>query len=131
MPNKKIKKIDENAIVLKVKQTTIDERGLYGAARYAWTLNINNAAQAEYVIVATTGDGIIKEVYKNVKWRYTKDKDRIEFDADVANDDIRIKYLFNILPDDYMQQGPAKPQYTFDTISNYQPDYDTNPIYRY
>lgn len=113
--------ITENVIAIKINQVyreNMTELELYEATRGYWKINVKRAEMADYVF--SVYKGIIKEVYKIKEWlpagtipRLTLPDakvpaDRFEFVGEVAEGEIRNKYIDKSIANLY-QKGEANP----------------------
>ena len=98
-----------NIMVIKTKQSTVEERGdVYQAARGKWRISKTKAEQADYILAII--DGICRGVFKPEKWELcSSPEDRYEFDGVEANKEILGKYVNKRLPDDDCKKGMASP----------------------
>ena len=107
-----INEIPEKCLIIKLRQETVEKKGLYDAVRASWNLNVENARKADYIIASV--NTIVKEVYKNITWERADDG-RYQFTAWVAEDEIREKYIYKRIPQKYRVMGNENPcLYTFD-----------------
>lgn len=94
---------EEKCLLIKVKQETVDNFGLYQATRHCWKLNKNRLGNINYVI--STVNGVVREVYNVTDW--VPIADRWEFNGTVATDKSCWKY--KRIPDNYRRKGMASP----------------------
>ena len=117
-----IANIIDNCIILGIREDIIcardiygQERGVYGAVRWAWEANFARASRAKYVLAVKCGTkGKIVGVFKPQKWywataendikyghnlnRSEKDANKIAFIGDVAEDEVVKRYLNKYVP---------------------------------
>ena len=113
--------ITENVIAIKINRSykeTITKDGLYEITRGYWKIDIKKAQHADYAF--SVYNGIIKEVYRIEKWlpagsipRPTLPdaevpEGRYEFVGEVAEDEIRNKYVDKSIANLY-RRGEANP----------------------
>lgn len=107
-----INEIPEKCLIIKLRQETVEEKGLYDAVRASWILDGKNVEKVDYIIASV--NTIVKEVYKNITWEQADDG-RYQFTAWVAEDEIREKYIYKRIPQKYRVMGNENPcLYTFD-----------------
>ena len=101
---------DKKFIIIKIKQSVIDQRGgsIYETVRSAWKIDKDKAKKYPYVLAVK--DGIVMEVYHNVKWKdCTEREGRCEFDAEVAPEDIQKIFKDKRIPNKYIKKGSSNP----------------------
>ncbi|MCP5500968.1 MAG: hypothetical protein H7A25_13765 [Leptospiraceae bacterium] len=115
--------IFEDKVLMITVNRSITEKSLYDAVRYAWRLSESKIKKVEYVLAVEKG--IIKGVYKPIKWlKATPENfpdmgnklrpDRIGFIGEEAKSDIKNKYIFKRIPDEFRKKGAANPiKYSF------------------
>lgn len=89
-----VKEIEEKAITIKINKlyrAGMSREELHKAASYCWSLTLERAESAQYVFVVAEGE--IKEVYENMGWYKVEGKNKVAFNAQIANDSIREKYI--------------------------------------
>lgn len=101
-------------IIIKVRDWRLDElfpefplTYRYEATRYAWKIKPKNIQQYPYVFSVT--NGIVKEVYKIKEWYFVEDRNRYAFNGDVADHNIRDKFVNKRVPSEYVKKGMASP----------------------
>jgi len=108
--------IDDHCLIVKTRQSHVDNVGLYQATRYAWVLSEKRLNEIDYVLA--TINGTVMDVYTNLSWNRVEGG-RFEFDGIVARDEIRNKYLGKKIPNIYRKKGMASPTlYTFSKSRN-------------
>jgi len=112
--------IDDRCLIIKTRQSHVDNVGLYEATRRAWALNGNRLGKLEYALA--TVNGIILEVYTDLVWSMVETgilQGRFEFEGVVADEEMRNKYVGKRIPDEYRKRGMASPTlYTFSASQN-------------
>lgn len=100
--------------IIKIKQKTIDERntegaydGRYEATRKYWKIRPKDIKTIPYAFSVT--DGIVREVYRILRWEETDHNNRYAFIGQKAEEDIRKKYVNTRIPDYYCKKGMASP----------------------
>ena len=120
----KIEKFDNKCFIVKIKPETISERGIYGAARWAWRAKLERVKKSDYVLAVKIGSGgEVVGVLEPEKWyKATAENDkkyghnlnegcseetekRIAFIGKEAPEHIKNKYLHKYLPDEFMKKG--------------------------
>jgi hypothetical protein len=115
-------------VIIKIKRETINDRGIYGAVRWAWCAKLEHAEQAEYVLAVETGSGgKIIGVYKPTEWykatpqnnkKYKhflnvrgtdENTKRIAFQGVEADNALKKYYLNTYIPYEYRKPGMASP----------------------
>ena len=106
--------LDFKYIIIKVKLCTLDEllakyplTNRYEATRSAWKIKPRSIKDYPYVFSVT--DGVVKEVYKINEWYLADDEKRYAFNGEIAENEIRNKYVEERIPDKYIQKGMANP----------------------
>lgn len=96
------------AVIIKVRQTTVDEKGsVYKAVQSAWRLDPEHAKDRP--VVASVG-GVIKGVFTGVKWRESrKYRGRYEFTAKESLKEEHRALLGCQLPKKFSKPGQAYP----------------------
>lgn len=119
--------ITENVIAIKINQAyreNMTELELYEVTRGYWKVNVKKAEKADYVF--SVYKGMIKEVYKVKEWlpagmilRPTlpdaeTPADRFEFVGEIAEENIRDKYIEKSIANLYRkgESNPIKYFYT-------------------
>ena len=99
----------EDYVIIKTKQTYIDERGsLYEAVRRYWHADLNRAQKYKYVVAAV--QGVAKEVFEVEKWYTSEEKaPRIEFIGKPTINPDMLALKGKRLPATYMKKGLASP----------------------
>lgn len=111
--SKSIQKIDEPVIAITINKTYregISSGELYDSTRGIWTISKPRAENAKYVFAVYKG--VVKEVYEPNEWHKecmteykfrqpepTKRGNRFEFVGELADEDIRDKYIGKTMPD--------------------------------
>ena len=93
----------EKCLLIKVKQETVYNVGLYQATRHCWKLSKNRIGNIKYVI--STVNAIVREVYNVTEWLPVEN--RWEFNGTVATN--KSSWKFKRIPDDYRKKGMASP----------------------
>lgn len=97
---------DINYVIIKTKKSTVQRcNSLYEASRKAWSLNLNRVRRIRYVL--STIDGIVKEVYRVDHWDRSTEAGKVEFTGEVAEDEVRRKFIDKHLPKVYRKRGNA------------------------
>lgn len=108
---KVIEKFDEPCVIININRKYkrfMPENDLYNATRSAWKLGPKKN-KAKYVIASYRG--LVREVYKINSWNQVGD--RWEFAGEVAEKEIRDKYLNQSL-ENYTKKGNQNPiRYTY------------------
>lgn len=107
--NNDIINIDEKVITIKINQKyreRLSAEELYDATRYCWSLTLSRAQEANYVFAVANGE--VKEIYENLMWYAVEDRRRVAFTGQVANEQIREKYIGKSVRNLY-KQGEANP----------------------
>ena len=102
-------KISEKAILIKINanfREGMSKEEIYKATRGKWKLSLERAKKADYVF--SIANGIIREVFKVDEWNSCDDIARIEFTGDLAEDDLRTKYI-NRSVKHFYSMGEANP----------------------
>lgn len=96
------------AVIIKIRQTFVDERGsVYEAVRAAWKIDPNRVKGRP--VVASVG-GVIKGVYTDVKWRKSKKyPERYGFTARESREKAHKALIGCRLPTQYCRPGQANP----------------------
>lgn len=109
----------EHDAILIIVNKSAKTTNLYDAVRYCWRVNKERAETYPYVMAVV--NGVIKDVYKPIEWKeattenfpeYTwqeSDAGRYGFVGELADDEIRIKYIGKKVPDRYRKKGAATP----------------------
>jgi hypothetical protein len=109
----KVITITEPTIIININKRYsrfMSEQDLYDATRSAWVVGLKRN-QAQYAIAAYRG--LVREVYRIESWNFVPIRKRWEFIGQVAEKDIRDKYINQSL-DNYVKQGNQNPiKYTF------------------
>jgi hypothetical protein len=107
--------IKEPSLLIKINQTftySLEPNELYDATRQFWRIGIDRE-KVEYAFAVF--DGIIQEVYKVISWhkagttfssRHPQDKDRWEFIGQIADENMRRKYVYKDVSDIANGQSP-------------------------
>jgi uncharacterized protein len=105
---------DFKYVLIKVKYWRLDEllkqypeTNRYEATRWRWKIKPRSITEYPYAFSVT--DGVVKEVYKINKWYKTENSNRYAFDGEVANDEIRNRFVNKRIPDIYSKKGMASP----------------------
>lgn len=105
---------DFKYVIIKVRSWRLDELKdkfpttyKYEATRYAWKIKPRSIKEFPYVFSVT--DGIVKEVYKVNEWYIVDEINRYAFNGELAEEDIRKKYINTRIPDTYCKKGMASP----------------------
>jgi|GEM_PF-107249 len=117
--------ITEKCIIIKITQKSIDRfksdisNAIYEATRASWTLRIDRAKKADYVLSAL--NGVVRAVYSDMQWSVDEEQEgfvdwdtsgmrkRWKFDAKEAPENIKQKYIGKQIPSKYRQRGAAFP----------------------
>ena len=106
--------LDFKYIIIKVRWWRLDELFAkypatyrYEATRYAWKIRPRSTKDYPYVFSVT--DGIVQEVYRVNEWYLVEDRKRYAFNGNIAENEIRHKYVGKRIPDKYIQKGMANP----------------------
>jgi hypothetical protein len=96
-------------MIIKIKQSVIDERGsIYEAVRKAWKVSLDKAKKYPYVLAVK--DGIVKEVYEPTEWKTCIEcPERYEFEGKVALSDIQNIFKGKRIPEYYTRKGMSNP----------------------
>ena len=75
-----ISEITEKCIIIKINQRSIDYRNgdIYEATRAAWKIKKSRAEKADYVLAVL--NGIMLDVYTDMKWSDSGEGNRLKFD---------------------------------------------------
>lgn len=114
---KKMNKIEEPVVAININQTFRDGlsvKDLYDFTRGIWRLSKERAEDAQFAF--SVYKGVIKEVYEIKNWlpagstsyncrkfKLEDKKNRYEFVGNVASNDIRDKYIGNMMPELHSQ----------------------------
>lgn len=102
--------------------SSVNEREIYDACRFAWKLSYQRINRVEYVLALVKG--IVRGVYKPIKWMRATSENFPEFNIDSPNrygfigeearDEIKHLYLGKKVPKEFKKKGAANPiKYTF------------------
>ena len=96
-------------ILIKVKSSVLSENNnnLYETTRKAWRADLNNAKKYNYVFA--TVDGIVKNVYTDLKWYDSSEANRIEFTGKECSEAWVKNILGKKIPEHYRKKGAANP----------------------
>lgn len=110
----KIIEIIEPSIIITVNRyydRFITPESLYKITRSAWKVSKHRREKVQYAIASYRG--IVREVYRIDDWNLKADENRWEFSGEIAEPEIRDKYLNQSL-DNYIKKGSQNPiKYTF------------------
>ncbi|MDR1389234.1 MAG: hypothetical protein LBJ31_04595 [Treponema sp.] len=124
-----ISQFNENCLLIKIRQKTIDERGsTYEAVRQYWAADQKRAEYTDLVLAVLAGSGgKVIGVYKPLEWHnvtaeYVKyqekhnrpfsSRERIAFTGCEADDAAKKRYLDKYLPDElWKAQAPFRYRY--------------------
>jgi hypothetical protein len=117
-----------NRLLLINIRNTYEEgnRSIYDAVRYAWALDHERAARADFVLAHV--QGLVKGAFKATRWMEAnkqnfpdfepvtgRTEQRWGFEGTEADYAIRKQYVGKRVPDEYRKRGTANPvRYTFD-----------------
>jgi uncharacterized protein len=113
----------KNKVLMITINTSIINKSIYDATRFAWRLDVQRAKKAEYILALEKG--IVVGVFLATKW-YKADKDnfpefttvnskRFGFVGEEANEQIQGLYMRKKIPQKYREQGASNPiKYNFD-----------------
>lgn len=119
-------KAEEAIFKHKVLMITINksatEKDIYDATRFAWKIDKNKAAKAEFIL--SVKQGIIREVFIAKEWKIATVENFPQFQLDEPNryafigrkadDKIRFIYINKRIPKKYRKKGAANPiKYSF------------------
>ena len=104
---------DFKYMIIKVRWWRIEEmtqkfgpsNARYESTRGCWRIRMPDVNKYPYVFSVT--DGIVKEVYKVKEWHVAGE--RKEFSGDVAEKEIRERFIGKRIPDSYAKRGMASP----------------------
>jgi hypothetical protein len=107
----------EDYMIIKVRDEVVKELdSRYEATRYAWKISLEQAQKRSYVLSVT--DGIVKAIYKVIKWEYVtkynyiyeRDIGRVMFTGiEVTDKSICDRFLNKMIPEKYRRKGMASP----------------------
>lgn len=108
---------DTKFIIIKVKQSTVDDSDRYTATRQAWRLSLDNVENYQYVFSVT--NGIVEEIYDHLNWEKSSIENRIEFTGKETTDqNIINRYKGKMIPSKFSQKGQANPCLYSDKANN-------------
>lgn len=95
---------EHKLLVFKIRQETVDERGLPDAVEWAWGVNQEHAEQVDYVLAMV--DGVCRGVYCSANWRRChRVPYKYRFTAQNAPETVVNKYIGKRMPDSF-KRGP-------------------------
>jgi len=100
--------IKERCIIIKINQNGINNFNgdIYETTRQHWRISLDRARDADYVL--SVHNQVVIEVFTNMVWSRS-DENRIHFVGDLADDNIRTKYIGKRIPQRYREHGNASP----------------------
>jgi hypothetical protein len=104
-----IKTITEKCLIIKIRQSTVSERGsVYEAVRWAWKLGKKHD-EVQYVLAVI--NGVVKGIYKHPEWYRNKELGRWEFHAgkEPVEKEVTARYLDHQIPEEYRKPSMANP----------------------
>ncbi len=93
-------------VIIKTKESTVENEGLYDATRKAWHAKLSTAEPYKYALSVVSG--IVREVYEVEKWKMFGD-DRIGFEGHPAPNNIADWFKGKMIPEKYRVKGLASP----------------------
>lgn len=101
-------------LIIKVRRTVLDEllkkypdTYRYEATRWCWRINPRSIKDFPYVFSVT--DGIVREVYRIKEWFQVPSGTRYAFEGELAEEEVRKKYINTRIPEKYCKKGMASP----------------------
>lgn len=96
-------------LYIKVRQETVDDRGLYEAVRSAWRLNPEKANAADYILAVV--NGVCNGVFVTTgNWKPSPGRDnRWYFEGKEIHDKVAKEYVGKLIPADKRKRGMASP----------------------
>ena len=107
--------VTEPAMLIRINELFRDDMSaseLYDATRSSWRVSLNRASNVEYAL--SVYKGIVREVYMITAWQeadptaHEKNKGRVEFIGEIAEDEVRDKYKLHSVKH-YFKKGNIAP----------------------
>jgi hypothetical protein len=103
--SKVIESFPDKCLLIKIRQSTVDERGsVYEAVRSAWRLG-KDKEQVKYVLAVV--NGLVRAVYKNLEWTPYLDSGKWQFTGVEVNGKERNPYINHRVPE--LRKGAMAP----------------------